>query len=148
MADLLEIITLFFIASVKFIVAVGFLIAREKFGYLETILILFSGGTFGTIVFYYFGSFINKWINKVFTSKKKKQVFSKKNRFIVNVKAKYGLIGLTLLGPPVLSIPVGCFLASRFYSHDKKTLPTLILGVLFWSLSLPLIKLYIIPLFN
>ncbi|HRP61384.1 MAG TPA: hypothetical protein PK833_14020, partial [Vicingus sp.] len=99
-------------------------------------------GTIGVFVFYYFSSWINQLINRLIKRSKPKKVFTKQNRIIVNIKAKYGIYGIAFLMPIFFSIPVGCFLASRFYMNKKSTLPILLLAVLFWSIVIPLIKLY------
>ncbi len=140
-----EFAIVFLLASVKFAVAVGYvLLPTSNFTYAEMIETLVAGGSFGIIVFYYFSNWINKQINKLFNrkKKKKKKLSTKSTRRFINIKNKYGLIGISLLTPVVLSIPVGSFLASRFYSKKKYTIWIMIAGVVFWAILLPLIKLY------
>lgn len=139
---MIEILLVLLLSSVKFAFAVGYMLANG-FNYQKTSLTLLIGGSIGILIFFYFGSFINTLINKTITKKKKKKTFSKMNRFIVRIKSNYGLIGLSLLTPVVFSIPVGCFLVSRFYANNKLVVPIMLGGVLFWSLILPLINLYL-----
>ncbi len=133
----------FLIAAVKFVVAVGFLVfSNSNFSYTEILITLILGGSTGTIVFFYFSNWINLQINKLFKPKKEKKRFTKSTRRFINIKNKYGLYGISLLTPVILSIPVGSFLASRFYSKKKYTIWVMIAGVVFWAIVLPLYKLY------
>ena len=142
MGSVSEIITLLLLSATKFVVAAGVLLIGKGYSYQNTVLILLCGGSFGTFVFFYFGEGVNILINKLLNKKKKKKTFTKMNRFIIKVKSGYGLIGLALLTPVLFSIPLGCFLAARFYYKNKWTLPALLSAVVFWSFILPLIKLY------
>lgn len=138
---MIEIFLVLLLSSVKFAFAVGYMLANG-FNYQKTSLTLLIGGSIGIVIFFYFGTFINSLINKTIKRKKKK-VFSKMNRFIVSIKSNYGLIGLSILTPIAFSIPLGCFLVSRFYGSNKLVVPIMLGGVLFWSLILPLINLYL-----
>ena len=140
--EILELSGLFLLAGSKFAVAVGLLVSpATEFSYLQSVTMLISGGFTGILFFYYFSNWINKMIAKIFQKKKKKQIFSKKVRRFINIKNKYGLIGIALITPVVISIPVGSFIASRFFSKNKFTLLFMLAGVVFWALTLPLIKL-------
>ncbi|GAH34192.1 unnamed protein product [marine sediment metagenome] len=141
LADILEFIGLFLLAATKFAVAVGVLVSPvTNYSYLESFLTLTTGGFTGIFFFYYFSNWVNKMITKLFQNKKKKKVFSKKVKRFINIKNKYGLIGIALITPVVISIPVGNFIASRFFSKKKYTLLFMLAGVVFWALILPIIK--------
>jgi len=140
--EILELGGLLLLASTKFAVAVGLLVSpATNYTYLESVILLLSGGFTGVIFFYYFSNWINKMISKFFPSKKKKKVFSNKVRRFINIKNKYGLIGIAIISPITISIPVGSFIASRFFSKDKYTLAFMLSGIVLWSIILPLIKL-------
>jgi membrane protein DedA with SNARE-associated domain len=140
--EIVELVGIFLLAGSKFAVAVGLLVSpATEFSYLQSVAMLISGGFTGILFFYYFSSWINKMIAKIFQKKKKKQLFSKKVRRFINIKNKYGLIGIALITPVIISIPVGSFIASRFFSKNKLTLLFMLAGVVFWSVTLPLIKL-------
>ena len=142
MESILEIGLLLVFAAVKFVFAAGYLIIDKGFPYFQTVLILFSGGTIGVLVFYYFSGWVNQFINRLIKRNKPKKVFTKRNRNIVKIKVKYGVYGIAFLSPVLISIPIGCFFASRFFLNKKSTVFILIGGVLFWSVTLPLLKLY------
>ncbi len=140
--ELLEFLGLFLLAGIKFAVAVGILVSpATNYTYIESVFMLIVGGFTGILFFYYFSNWVNKMISKLFKKKKEKKVFSKKVRRFIHIKNKYGLIGIALITPIIISIPVGSFIASRFFSKKKYTLLFMFAGVVFWAFLLPLIKL-------
>ncbi|MDG1475897.1 MAG: hypothetical protein P8Q14_02005 [Vicingaceae bacterium] len=142
LSEILELAGIFLLAGSKFAVAVGLLISpATDFNYFESVAMLLCGGFTGILFFYYFSNWINKVIDKLFKKNKKKKVFSKKVRRFINIKNKYGLIGIALITPVIISIPVGSFIASRFFAKNKFTLIFMLAGVTFWALTLPLLKL-------
>lgn len=109
------------------------------FGYLETLLITTIGGLIGVFFFFYLSSAIMLALGKL-TSRfskgkepKKKRTFTWKNKLIVRIKRDYGLIGLAAITPTFLSIPVGTFLAARYFSDQKKVITYLSASVIVWS---------------
>jgi len=65
----------------------------------------------------------NNW-QKVRTLKKKnKKIFTKRNRLLVRMRRKWGLWGIMLTSPFLLSIPIGSFLLRRYYGHRKIVIP-------------------------
>ncbi len=64
---------------------------------------------------------------------KKKKVFTLKNKLIVRVKRDYGLIGLAAATPVLLSIPLGTFLAARYFPNPLKVISYLCASVVVWS---------------
>lgn len=138
---LIEFLIVFGFAATKFAMAAGYmLLPTVDFSYLEIVVTLILGGFSGVLVFYFFSTALNKLLAKIFPSKKKTRIFTKGRRRFVSIKNKYGLWGISALTPILLSIPVGCFLASKFYRKRKDTLPVMFAGILFWSFVLPLIK--------
>ncbi len=65
--------------------------------------------------------------------RKSKKVFSKKSRFCVRVKNTYGFWGIILATPVFLTIPIGAFLASRYYANHKNTVFFMILSIVGWG---------------
>ena len=60
--------------------------------------------------------------------------FTKRNRMIIKIVNKFGMAGIVILTPVLLSIPVGTFIATRYYSANRFLLVYLSASVLFWSL--------------
>ncbi|MCB9174967.1 MAG: hypothetical protein H6589_10190 [Flavobacteriales bacterium] len=143
MSVIFEIGLLLVFTAIKFLFAAGYLLTDKGYPYFQTVLILIAGGTIGVFVFYYFSAFVNRLLNRFIKRSKPRKVFTRQNRIIVKIKSKYGIYGIAFLMPIFFSIPIGCFLASRFYANKKTTIPILLLAVVFWSVVLPLIKLYL-----
>ncbi|MBI1289007.1 MAG: hypothetical protein GC178_15675 [Flavobacteriales bacterium] len=109
------------------------------FGYLETLLITSFGGLIGVVFFFYLSSGIMALIAKMSSTKAKKPTtkvkrkFTWKNKLIVHVKREYGLIGLAAVTPIFLSIPLGTFLAARYFRNAKQVIIYLSASVIVWS---------------
>ena len=141
-AAITEFVLIFLFAATKFAMALTYmLLPSTNYNYFEIVATLITGGATGVIVFYYATGWINLLINKILPKKKKKKVFTKGNRRFITIKNKYGLIGISALTPILLSIPLGCFLASRFYKGKKSTIPVMLIGIVFWAFVLPLLRL-------
>ena len=67
---------------------------------------------------------------------KQKIIFTRRNRRIVKIWRRWGLLGLALLTPVTISIPVGTFIATRLVPNRKKVFLYMFLSVLFWSVLL------------
>jgi len=111
------------------------------FNYVQTIIFTTIGGILGVLFFYFLSNIIiglyRRYLAVYFRffflknqKKKKKSIapvvikikknLQEKNRFIILLKGKVGMIGIAILTPTVLSIPLGTFLASKYYSKAKK----------------------------
>ena len=134
MAELAKVIGLIIASGLKFFLAPTATVLAG-YSFIETICITISGGFLGFVLFFKFGTFIGKLLKKYFPSKEKPR-FTRKNRFIVKIKSKYGLYGIALLTPCLFSIPLGAILASLFYSKDKRTIPMFTVSIVIWSLVL------------
>lgn len=102
-----------------------------KSNYIMALASSCTGAVFGTVVFTYLFAGILKWWDRIkegmFSSKHPKKIFTKFNRRVIRIKHRFGLIGIAILTPIFLSIPIGAFLAERFYKDKKKVI--LYLGV-------------------
>lgn len=63
-----------------------------------------------------------------------KKKFTKLNKFMVRLKMKAGIYGITLLAPLFLSIPVGAIVCAKFYGHSKKTYPLMVIFMAAYSM--------------
>lgn len=63
-----------------------------------------------------------------------KKKFTKLNKFMVRLKMKAGIYGITLLAPLFLSIPVGSIVCAKFYGHSKKTFPLMVIFMAAYSM--------------
>ena len=137
--DWLETLIFAALATFKFAMAVPFFILEEKLSFWEGLLFSISSGTFGVILFMYLSTRLLqawRWIQKklgIWRNVRPKKIFTRKNRRIVWLKSRYGLIGIAVLTPILLSIPLGCFLAVRFYKNKRKVFLYMLGGIILWS---------------
>ncbi|MGB6035378.1 MAG: hypothetical protein WBG42_03860 [Cryomorphaceae bacterium] len=145
-AELLRAISIFFLSATKLLWAPGTAVA-SGLTFWETILITSTGGMTGIVFFYYFGHMIfvafDKWKAKRRKVVVEKRVFTRKNRMVVNVKSKFGILGLTFLTPCIISIPIGCVIAAKFYFNNRLTLPLLLVFTVVWCFILSIFSFYV-----
>lgn len=138
MEKALQILLVIMLSATKFLTA-PITSLNIGFGYLETLLITTVGGLIGVVFFFHLSSGIMLLMSKFSskTTKKKtnkpKKKFTWKNKMIIHIKREYGLIGLAALTPTLLSIPLGTFLAARYFPDQKKVLTYLSASVIVWS---------------
>lgn len=145
----LKLFTLFLFSAVKF--AIAFPIAIEyQLNFLQAFSITAGGGIFGVLFFAYLTEPLVKIWNAMVGFVRpsevqevrqpivhhKKKVFTPQKRRLIKIKVNYGLIGIALTTPILLSIPLGTFFAVRFYSRKTSTLMYLIVSIVLWSLLL------------
>jgi len=122
------------------------------FSILKTIFVTCAGGFFGVLVFVLLSDFLIQRVKKRREKKKldtenKKpvKIFNRKNKMIVKIKKRFGLIGIAFLTPILFSIPLGCFLAMRYFKQKQKVISYMFASVIFWSFSS---SLFFDPLIN
>lgn len=64
----------------------------------------------------------------------KPKLFTRRNRRIVKVWRKYGLFGIALITPVILSIPIGTLVANSLESKRRKILLYMFCSILFWTI--------------
>ena len=136
------------LSTFKFGMTFPLAVITFRFGFLETLLWTNLGGTIGIFFFAYLSEgLIKLWKHFLFASTKqktghskdrrkvrRKPVFTRRNRRIVALKAKYGLPGIALATPILLSIPVGVFIVVRYFGKKNSRFAYLIGGNFIWSL--------------
>ena len=140
---MIEILITIIFSAVKFAMTFPLAIMQFQFNFMETILWTNMGGIIGIYFFAYLSDKLISWWNRTFRkpgrftlkeASKEKKIFTKRNRRIVRIKRQYGLIGIALTTPFLLSIPVGTFLVVRYYRTSKTRFLYLIASNLLWSL--------------
>ena len=151
-----KLIQVILISGIKFLFA-PLLAIGYGFGYFETVIITAAGGITGIVFFYHLSKWIlnqyfkfcpiiigyfggseatRKWHEANRCKKKKSKVFTRRNKFIVNIRNKYGLLGIVILTPVLLSIPIVAFLAQKYYAKKSNILVYMSLSVVVWSFFL------------
>lgn len=134
MSVALKILVVIFLSGIKFMFAIPLSIIKYDFNFIQTLLYSVAGGVLSVFVFAYLSDKIYKIINKRNKNKAKKR--SVKKALAIKTARKYGLIGIAVLTPVFLSIPIGTYLALYFFPEKRKTIPILITSVVGWSLVL------------
>ena len=132
-------LSVFLVSMVKFSLAFPLALSNDL-SFWQTFMISCLGGVFGVVIFTFFTKVLLDFYFKLFPSKKKKEEKKDNLKMRVAKKAmdKYGLFGIAFLTPLFLSIPVGTFIALKFFPNKMKTLPVLFASVLGWSFSISL----------
>jgi hypothetical protein len=140
---LIPILLTILFSSFKFAATFPLVIIQFEFSFLETILWTNVGGIAGVYFFAFLSEKLIVWWKRIFRRSNRKiledeqqvkKIFTRRNRRIVRTKQKYGLIGIALITPFLLSIPVGVFLVVRYYHASKMRFLYLIASNLIWSL--------------
>tara|TARA_B110000285_G_C14747792_1_gene433785 strand:- start:43 stop:513 length:471 start_codon:yes stop_codon:yes gene_type:complete len=77
-------------------------------------------------------------------SLKPKKQFSRMNKFIVKLKlSSFGYFVLVIVGPMVLSIPIGSIIIAKFYRRIKLTYWLEIVSLFIWANLFTLTNLYL-----
>jgi len=150
---LFKLVQILLISGIKFffapLISVGY-----GYNYFQTILITSVGGILGILFFFFFSRWLIIQYNKFcpvifagFTGKsvdqakrilnceptESKKIFTTKSRNLIKLRRKYGYLGIIILTPILLSIPIGAFLAQKYYSKRKSTLLYMSLSIALWS---------------
>ncbi len=78
----------------------------------------------------------NMKVNYSYVEKKtvpKPKVFTKRNRKLVTIWRRYGLMGIAFITPVVISIPIGTIVACRLVHDKKKIFLYMFVSIMFWS---------------
>lgn len=149
-----KIVHIVLLASVKYIVTLPYamIIGLE---YEYAILSVLAGGIGGFLFFFYLTKPLVRgldWLHprvcamvpntfkqrfNTFCQRnkpiKKVRNFTRKNRFIVRVKKSYGFWGIIIATPVILTIPIGAFLANKYYGKRKRIVPYMIASIVGWA---------------
>ena len=120
------------------------------FSYEQTILLTTVGGWISTTCFYWSASWVSDWAlrrrrRRVEQGKRKPpRNFTRMNKFIVRVKRSMGLFGIALVTPAIVSIPLGCIIAAKFFHHRLLTYTAICVSTLAWSVALSTVFYFIL----
>ena len=152
--EVFKIIQVFLLATVKYVLTFPYAL-MIGLNFEQTLISVTLGGLVGFFFFYHFSGFALKQFHHVKTFvwrhipiyvkfkyrqlcawRKRvtgEKVFTKTNRFIVKFRTRYGLIGIIVASPIILSLPVGAFLLNKYYPKHKLVMPYMIISILSWA---------------
>jgi len=139
----------FLMGTVKFMFAATSMMAFSV-SYWEVVFATFLGAFLSFNVFFFFSGLLmerarDKKLEKIKkgTLKPKKQ-FSRMNKFVVKLKqSSFGYFVLVIVGPMVLSIPIGSIIIAKFYRRIKLTYWLEMISLFVWANLFTLANLYI-----
>jgi len=125
------------LSIVKFIIVPFGMILKpgtgEEWSWIETIVVSSSGAALGVFIFFNFGQFIFDWLAHHLKTKAKK--FTRRNRFLVRLKKRWGLMGFLFISP-LISVPISSVIGAKLFRHDRTAMPKLIIAFCCWSIFL------------
>lgn len=138
--SLYQVVMILLMSSIKFLLAIPVAAFQYDFSFWQTFLFSSIGGVLGVIVF----AKLSRWIidrYNAWMSGRQKANSKKGLKKVVAIKTvrKYGLFGIAFLTPIFFSIPIGTFIALRFFPDKKKTIPVLAAAVFGWSFVLSVV---------
>jgi len=156
MGIILKYINVIVIASLKFFWATpySYLFGLKE---LETFILIEIGGLFGFLFYYYFFSLLLKelkliwpliyyitprifkvrfehWMDMKRYRRLTANKFTRTNKMIVRIRRNYGMFGIVVLTPVILSIPVGAFLGTKYFHHKNNFIPSMLLSIFLWGI--------------
>jgi membrane protein DedA with SNARE-associated domain len=133
MEEVLRAIPVFLASMVKFIFGPlsGY---AAKLHLITTILATVGGMMTVVLAFTYFGSWLRGTLLKRFFVNKK--IFSARSRKFVSLWKKYGLVGVAILTPLILTPIGGTLLAVSSGSPKEKIIIYMLISACFWGISL------------
>lgn len=127
-------------------VSVPSAVALFDFNFWKVMSITCSGGITGAILFTNVSAMLMKWWHnakmRYFRNHRHPKVFTKSNRRIIRIKKRFGIWGIALVTPLGLSMPVGTFIAERFYKDKKKVILVFSAAVIFWYVTIYFLLLF------
>ena len=149
-AAILKIIHVFLLASVKYVVIFPYalLIGLNR---TEAVISVTVGGICGFYFFYYLSTAIIQGLKSLqirfirikiaffpsamaSPSLKSRKIFSRKRRFLIRLRIRYGLPGIIISTPVLLSIPLGAFLLNKYYRKRKNVMIYMVLSIIGWAM--------------
>ena len=139
----------FLMGTVKFMFAATSMMAFSV-SYWEVVFATFLGAFVSYNIFFFFSGLLmerarDKKLEKIKNgSLKSKKQFSRMNKFIVKMKlSSFGYFVLVIVGPMVLSIPIGSIIIAKFYRRIKFTYWLEMVSLFLWANLFTLANLYI-----
>ncbi len=151
MSLFLKMIQVFFLAMIKYFYAPIYGLAIEL-NFWHTYFSLIIGGTFAFLIYYNISTLLLLYsvhlmpvVNNLIHDKilngfrawgkkrKQKRLYRRKfthwNKSLVKIRRFYGMWGIILLTPVLISLPIGAFLLRKYYSSRKIALPMMIVSI-------------------
>lgn len=150
---ILKFIHVYLLATVKYFLTFPYAIVIGL-DYTQTIIVVTIGGITGFFFFYSFSGIVIRYFSRYKTAicilvrkyllvdltmlfrrkLPRKPLSTKRMRHFVKLRNSYGLWGIIIMTPVIISIPIGAFLLKKYYSTHKHVLAYMMISILGWSL--------------
>ncbi|MGV6861827.1 MAG: hypothetical protein ACWA41_08640 [Putridiphycobacter sp.] len=118
---------------------------NNQLSFLELFLPPFLGAVAGMAVFYFLSDYLmERSVRKKAEKIKKleaqgidfkpKKIFTRTNKLMVKIKRTFNIYVFTFIAPLFLSIPIGSIVCAKFYGHQKKTFPLMMLNMAIYGI--------------
>jgi len=127
--------TVFISSTVKFI---GGPLSGTAFGlsWVETCIFTVLGMMTSVLIFSLLGASVR---SRLFSRKKKRRLFTSRNRRIVRIWRRYGLTGVAFLTPVIFSPILGTIVAASFGEPWKRIFVYMFVSAVFWGVVFSLL---------
>lgn len=132
---ILQYVSVIALSSLKVIPGLGLALVYEM-NALEIFISLSAGGILGIFLFTLLGEQIRGWMKRRRQKKYKdnpKPLKIRKARRILRIWNKYGLVGVAILTPPMISPPFGAIIAVAFRESRMRILIYMSISVVVWA---------------
>jgi hypothetical protein len=137
-----KLVTIFLFSIVKYGLGLFTAINLDT-GILPSILANLAGGAIGLLIFINFGSFVTKKYYAIRYKNKPYHRFNQWNKFLVKVRRNMGLVGISILAPILLTLPVGTMLALQITTNKTKIFIYMFSCCILWSSLFFFLSLYL-----
>lgn len=150
----LKFLHIILLASVKYFVTLPYAMIIGL-DYKQALIAVLIGGIGGFLFFYYLSKHVIRGIDFLWPhicrmappyyrvkykamcekrlSQRSSKVFTRKSRFIARIRSTYGFWGIIFATPFILTIPIGAFLANKYYSKRRNTVLYMIMSIVGWA---------------
>lgn len=155
MEYILKLLNVSFVASIKYFWSTPYAFILNL-NVLETFLSIEIGGIIGFLLYYYFFRFLLKELTllwpvvynftpalfkvrfELWRARRRQKLLTRRkftymNKFIVRIRKRYGMWGIIVLSPVILSIPFGALLGTKYFPHRQGFIPYMILSISIWG---------------
>ncbi|HVA99177.1 MAG TPA: hypothetical protein VNG53_09805 [Bacteroidia bacterium] len=137
-----QLFSIFWLSTVKFATGGAPVAVFIRLPFFEAVSVTTMGG-FASVLFFTFLSdsiwlgwkkLMNRY--EFLIPRKPRKIHSFRNKMLVKFKRNFGLIGVVAITPVFLSIPIGTFIAVRYYSNKQQIVAYMFASVLIWAIIL------------
>lgn len=152
----MKILNVALIASIKYFWAAPYAYVLD-FSVWQTFFTIEAGGLVGFVFYYSLSKFIfhevdiygprlycclPQWVQQAVerwhSSRQKKKAlrpkFTRRNKLIIRLRKRWGMWGIVVLSPVLLSLPVGAILGSKYYVNERGFIPAMLLSIIIWGM--------------